>query len=56
MLDYEVFIEEIIDGPTPMVFAALLCRSDGFKVFHARRFGMRIEIAIDVHPGPVNSR
>lgn len=41
-LDYEVFIEEIIDGPTPTVFAALLCRSDGFKVFHCRRFGMRL--------------
>lgn len=42
VLDYEVFIEEIIDGPTPTVFAALLCQSDGFKVFHCRRFGMRL--------------
>lgn len=41
-LDYEVFIEEIIDGDTPTVFASLLCRSDGFKVFHCRRFGMRL--------------
>lgn len=42
VLDYEVFIEEIIDGPEPVVFAALLCRSDGFKVFQCRRFGMRL--------------
>lgn len=41
-LDYEVFVEEIIDGPTPTIYAALLCRSDGFKVFHCRRFGMRL--------------
>jgi len=41
-LDYEVFIEEIIDGPVPTVFASLLCRCDGFKVFHCRRFGMRL--------------
>ncbi|WP_319437534.1 beta-ketoacyl synthase N-terminal-like domain-containing protein [Mycobacterium sp. RTGN5] len=51
MLDYEVFIEEIIDGPTPMVFAALLCRSDGFKVFHARRFGMRLVPDWPMPPG-----
>ena len=42
ILDYEVFVEEIIDGPTPTVFAALLCRSDGFRVFHCRRFGLRL--------------
>ncbi|ULN40410.1 hypothetical protein MI149_22515 [Mycolicibacterium crocinum] len=51
MLDYEVFIEEIIDGPTPTVFAALLCRSDGFKVFHARRFGMRLVPDWPMPPG-----
>lgn len=42
MLDYEVFIEEIIDGPEPTVYAALLCRSDGFKVFQCRRFGLKL--------------
>ena len=51
MLDYEVFIEEIIDGPTPTIFAALLCRSDGFKVFHARRFGMRLVPDWPMPPG-----
>ncbi len=41
-LDYEVFIEDVIDGDTPTVFAALLCKSDGFKVFGCRRFGLRL--------------
>jgi acyl transferase domain-containing protein/3-hydroxymyristoyl/3-hydroxydecanoyl-(acyl carrier protein) dehydratase len=50
-LIYEVFVEEIIDGPTPMVFAALLCSSDGFKVFHCRRFGMRLVPDWPMPPG-----
>ncbi|ODS52940.1 MAG: hypothetical protein ABS36_15935 [Acidobacteria bacterium SCN 69-37] len=41
-LTYEVFVEEIVDGDCPRVYAALLCRSDGFKVFHCRRLGMTI--------------
>ncbi|MBU9763081.1 beta keto-acyl synthase [Mycobacterium sp. TNTM28] len=50
-LDYEVFVEEIVDGPTPTIFAALLCRRDGFKVFHCRRFGMRLVPDWPVPPG-----
>ncbi|VEG55277.1 Phenolphthiocerol synthesis polyketide synthase type I Pks15/1 [Mycolicibacterium aurum] len=50
-LDYEVFVEEIIDGPTPTIFAALLCSSDGFKVFHCRRFGMRLVPDWPMPPG-----
>jgi len=41
-LEYEVFVEEIIDGDLPEVYAALLCKSDGFKVFQCRRFGLRL--------------
>lgn len=41
-LEYEIFIEEIIDGPIPEVYAALLCKSDDFKVFGCRRFGLRL--------------
>ena len=41
-LEYEVFIEEVVDGPMPEVYAALLCKSDGFKVFGCRRFGLRL--------------
>ena len=38
-LVYEVFIEEIIAGPVPTVYADLLCTVDGRKAFHARRVG-----------------
>ncbi|CAO3409769.1 beta-ketoacyl synthase N-terminal-like domain-containing protein [Azospirillum largimobile] len=41
-LVYEVFVEEIEDGPTPIVRAALLCSADGFKVFHCRAFAVRM--------------
>ncbi|OBB55763.1 hypothetical protein A5757_04600 [Mycobacterium sp. 852013-51886_SCH5428379] len=51
ILDYEVFVEEIIDGPTPTIFASLLCSSDGFKVFHCRRFGMRLVPDWPMPPG-----
>ena len=50
-LDYEVFIEEIVDGPIPTIYAALLCRSDGFKVFGCRRFGMRLVPDWPMPPG-----
>jgi 3-hydroxymyristoyl/3-hydroxydecanoyl-(acyl carrier protein) dehydratase len=41
-LEYEIFIEEVVDGDVPEVYAALLCKSDGFKVFQCRRFGLRL--------------
>jgi len=41
-LDYEIFIDEIIDGDTPVLFAALLATSDGKKVFYCPRFGIRL--------------
>ncbi|MGJ0509834.1 MAG: hypothetical protein ACR652_22465 [Methylocystis sp.] len=42
LITYEVFIEEIIAGERPTIHAALLARSDGHKVFLARRFGVRL--------------
>jgi 3-oxoacyl-(acyl-carrier-protein) synthase/3-hydroxymyristoyl/3-hydroxydecanoyl-(acyl carrier protein) dehydratase/1-acyl-sn-glycerol-3-phosphate acyltransferase len=41
-LTYEIFIEEVIDGDEPHIFGALLCSSDGFKVFQCRRFGLKL--------------
>ncbi len=41
-LEYEIFIDEIIDGDTPVLFAALLATSDGKKVFYCPRFGIRL--------------
>ncbi|MFP6684959.1 MAG: 3-hydroxyacyl-[acyl-carrier-protein] dehydratase FabA, partial [Polyangiaceae bacterium] len=65
-LVYEIFIEEVVDGPTPMIYADLLCTIDGLKAFHCRRMGLRLvpdwplddqlkklpELAIEA-PGPV---
>ncbi|HHH31814.1 MAG TPA: hypothetical protein ENK57_26165 [Polyangiaceae bacterium] len=41
-LVYEVFIEEVVDGDTPMIFADLLCTVDGLGAFHCRRMGLRL--------------
>ncbi len=41
-LIYEVFIEEVIDGDTPTIFADLLCTVDGLGAFHCRRMGLRL--------------
>lgn len=41
-LSYEVFIDEIIGGDEPVLFAALLATSDGKKVFYCPRFGIRL--------------
>ncbi|WP_394705858.1 beta-ketoacyl synthase N-terminal-like domain-containing protein [uncultured Hyphomonas sp.] len=52
---YEVFIDEIVDGETPEVYASLLARCDGHKVFHCPRFGIRLRRnwpapRVDAHP------
>ena len=39
---YEVFIDEIVDGDAPILYASLLARRDGHKVFHCPRFGVRL--------------
>jgi acyl transferase domain-containing protein/3-hydroxymyristoyl/3-hydroxydecanoyl-(acyl carrier protein) dehydratase/1-acyl-sn-glycerol-3-phosphate acyltransferase len=63
-LRYEVFVEEVIDGPIPTLYADLLCTVDGLKAFHARRVGLRLipgwpldegTVLLDgyVEPGPV---
>ena len=39
---YEVFVEEVIDGPVPTLYADLLCTVDGRKAFHARRTGLSL--------------
>ncbi|MEW5848463.1 MAG: beta-ketoacyl synthase N-terminal-like domain-containing protein [Myxococcota bacterium] len=41
-LTYEVFVEEVVAGPIPMVYADLLCTVDGLKAFHARHVGLRL--------------
>ena len=41
-LIYEVFVEEMIDGDVPTLYADLLCTVDGLKAFHCRRMGLRL--------------
>ncbi|MBA4225322.1 MAG: beta-ketoacyl synthase [Hyphomonas sp.] len=57
-ITYEVFIDEVIDGETPKVFAALLARSDGKKVFYCPRFGVQLRRqwpAPRVSPSPIRT-
>ncbi len=67
LLVYEIFIEEIIAGPIPTVYADLLCTTDGLKGFHARRVGLQLVpdwplttlpdviAAAEAHPVPASS-
>ena len=41
-ITYEVFVEEVIAGPVPTVYADLLCTVDGLKAFHAKRVGLQL--------------
>ena len=41
-LIYEVFVEEIIDGPCPTIYADILGTCDGLKILHIRRMGLRL--------------
>ncbi|MFT5355418.1 MAG: 3-oxoacyl-(acyl-carrier-protein) synthase/3-hydroxymyristoyl [Polyangiales bacterium] len=41
-LTYEIFVEEIVEGPIPTLYADLLCTIDGHKAFHARRMALRL--------------
>ena len=38
----EVFVEEIVAGPIPTLYADLLCTVDGLKAFHARRVALEL--------------
>ncbi|MCB9669268.1 MAG: polyketide synthase dehydratase domain-containing protein [Alphaproteobacteria bacterium] len=39
---YEVFVEEVHDGPIPTLWADVLCTVDGLKAFYARRVGLEL--------------
>jgi acyl transferase domain-containing protein/3-hydroxymyristoyl/3-hydroxydecanoyl-(acyl carrier protein) dehydratase len=38
----EVFVEEVVAGPIPTLYADLLCTVDGLKAFHARRVALQL--------------
>ncbi len=39
---YELFVEEVIDGPIPTLYADLLCTVDGLAAFYCRRMGLQL--------------
>jgi acyl transferase domain-containing protein/3-hydroxymyristoyl/3-hydroxydecanoyl-(acyl carrier protein) dehydratase len=39
---YEVFVDEIVGGPRPMLYADLLGTVDGLPAFHCRRMGLAL--------------
>ena len=41
-LVYEVFVDEVMDGDTPKLYADILCTIDGLKAFHCRRMGLQL--------------
>ncbi|MCD6586719.1 MAG: hypothetical protein J7K96_13255, partial [Desulfobacteraceae bacterium] len=41
-LMYELFVEEIIDGPCPTIYGDILGTCDGLKILHIRRMGLRL--------------
>ena len=49
---YEVFVEEVIDGPIPTLYADLLCTVDGLAAFHCRRMGLRLIPAFPLESRP----
>jgi 3-oxoacyl-(acyl-carrier-protein) synthase/3-hydroxymyristoyl/3-hydroxydecanoyl-(acyl carrier protein) dehydratase/1-acyl-sn-glycerol-3-phosphate acyltransferase len=38
----EIFVEEVVEGPRPTLYADLLGTVDGRKAFHCRRMGLRL--------------
>ena len=41
-LVYELYVDELVAGPEPALYADLLCSVDGVKAFHCRRMGLRL--------------
>jgi 3-hydroxymyristoyl/3-hydroxydecanoyl-(acyl carrier protein) dehydratase/1-acyl-sn-glycerol-3-phosphate acyltransferase len=50
-LTYELFVEEVHDGPIPILVADLLCTVDGLKAFHARRVALQLTPAWPLDQG-----
>ena len=42
LVEYEIFIDQVVDGETPEIYAAILATCEGKKVFYCPRFGVRL--------------
>ncbi len=56
LLVTEVFVEERSAGPTPTLYADLLCTVDGLKAFHARRVALELVPAWPLEDGEAAAR
>lgn len=52
LLEYEVFVEEFIAGPIPVLKADLLCTVDGLKAFHCKGMKLRLRPAWPLESRP----
>ena len=52
-LVYELFVDEVIDGPEPRLFVDLLCTIDGLKAFHCKRMGLALTPGCPLDEMPV---
>ncbi|MFT3926479.1 MAG: beta-ketoacyl synthase N-terminal-like domain-containing protein [Myxococcales bacterium] len=48
---YEIFVEEILGGPAPTLYADILGSVDGHKAFHCTRMALRLVPAWPLDPG-----
>jgi hypothetical protein len=42
LLEFEIFVKELIAEAEPTVIAAVLCKSDGLKIFLCRQLGLKL--------------
>jgi 3-hydroxymyristoyl/3-hydroxydecanoyl-(acyl carrier protein) dehydratase/1-acyl-sn-glycerol-3-phosphate acyltransferase len=51
VLTYELFVQELHDGPVPTLYADVLCTVDGLKSFHAARLAVHLTPAWPLDEG-----
>jgi acyl transferase domain-containing protein/3-hydroxymyristoyl/3-hydroxydecanoyl-(acyl carrier protein) dehydratase len=42
LLEYELFVDELVGGHEPILWADVLCTVDGLKAFHCKRLGLKL--------------
>ena len=42
LLEYELFVDEFVEGHEPVLWADVLCTVDGLKAFHCQRLGLKL--------------
>ena len=42
LLEYELFVDELVEGDEPILWADVLCTVDGLKAFHCKRLGLKL--------------